>query len=91
MGVRAVKWRPSTTTPGVKGQPGIQLQIQFSREGQLCLCGSRGQGNINFLKKRAFGMRENGQAVVSIRRLIYLESCRAVASGCVNSLLSVGL
>lgn len=35
MGVNAVKWRPSTATPGVKGQPGIQLQIQFSRAGQL--------------------------------------------------------
>lgn len=55
------------------------------------LCGSRGQGNINFLKKRAFGMHENAQAVVSTRRLIYLESCGAIASGCVNSLLSVGL
>lgn len=55
------------------------------------LCGSRGQGNINFLKKRAFGVHENAQAVVSTRRLIYLESCGAIASGCVNSLLSVGL
>lgn len=86
-----MEWRPSTATPGVKGQPGIQLQIRFSREDHLCLCGSRGQGNINFLKKRAFGMHENAQAVVSTRRLIYLEKYRAIASGCMNSLLGVGM
>lgn len=36
-------------------------------------------------------MHENAQAVVLTRRLIYLENYRAIASGCMNSFLGVGL
>lgn len=36
-------------------------------------------------------MHENAQAVVSTRRLIYLENYTAIASGCMNSLLGVGM